>query len=150
MNKKMVSLQKTSLKLILVEDSHGDALLIQRAFNRRSADHELTVTTTGEEALGLLHNYKKQRSNIPDIILLDLNLPGMKGLEVLKKLKKDSYLRRIPVIILSSSRAESDVINCYNNYANCYIKKASTLEELYEMTGQVEAFWLKHVVLPIE
>jgi CheY-like chemotaxis protein len=139
------------IQLLLIEDNHGDALLVQRAFERINLENHITIATTGEEALRLLHHSKNYgKIKIPDIILLDLNLPGIKGLEVLKILKHDERLRRIPVIILSSSCAQYDVINCYNNYANCYVKKASNLDELYELAKRIEQFWFKQVILPDE
>lgn len=137
--------------LLLIEDNHGDALLVQRAFERVNMQNQLTIVRTGEEALHLLRHPKKHtKHKTPDIILLDLNLPGIKGLDVLKALKQDRHLKRIPVIILSSSCAEYDVRSCYNNYANCYVKKATNLEELYELTDRIEQFWFKQVILPDE
>jgi CheY-like chemotaxis protein len=139
------------VRLLLIEDNHGDALLVQRAFERMSIENHITIATTGEEALRFLrHSRNHGKLKIPDIILLDLNLPGINGLEVLKALKNDDHLKRIPVIILSSSCAQCDVLNCYNNHANCYIKKASNLEELYELTDKIEQFWFKQVILPDE
>mgnify|MGYP000426180829 CR=1 FL=1 len=139
------------VRLLIVEDNRGDALLVKRAFGRLTIKNNITIATTGEEALRLLNNeIKKNKVKKPDIIILDLNLPGMHGLEVLKTIKNDAQLKRIPVIILSSSCAEYDVIHCYDNYANCYMKKAANLEELYELIDKIEEFWFKHVILSDE
>ncbi len=151
MNNDTLQHKERPVRLLLVEDNHGDALLVKRAFERTKFENKITVASTGEEALSLLcSKNKKDKLKMPDIIILDLNLPGINGLEVLKVIKKDVQLRRIPVIILSSSSAEYDVIHCYDNYANCYIKKAANLEELYELTDKIEQFWFKLVILPDE
>lgn len=151
MNNDTLQNKERPVRLLLVEDNHGDALLVKRAFERTTIENKITVASTGEEALNLLcGKNNKGKVKMPDIIILDLNLPGINGLEVLKVIKNDPRLRRIPVIILSSSKAEYDVIHCYDNYANCYIQKAANLEELYELTDKIEQFWFKHVILPDE
>lgn len=138
--------KKRPIRLLLIEDNHGDALLLKRAFTRTKIKTSLTIANTGEEALHLI----LKKNYIPDIILLDLNLPGINGLEVLKSLKNNEDFKRIPVIVLSSSRAEHDVINCYNQHANCYLTKASNLEELYTLVEKIESFWFNQVIFPDE
>lgn len=137
--------KKNPVRLLLVEDSHGDALLVKRAFARTKIKNRITIAQTGEEALSLLQHHEN-----PDIILLDLNLPGINGLEVLKTIKNNEQLKRIPVIILSSSRADKDVLTSYNHHANCYMMKAASLDELYKLVDNIEQFWFKQVILPYE
>lgn len=138
-----------AVQLLLVEDNKGDALLISRAFLRGQIAIKLTVASTGEEALQLLENQVvNDHSPSYDLILLDLNLPGISGHEVLKNLKNNTNTRQIPVVVLSSSQAEYDVTQSYSHHANCYIKKASNLDELYVVVEQIEQFWFNYVTLP--
>ena len=141
--------KKRVVRILLVEDNRGDALLVKRAFEDKELENHITIASTGEEALNLLHKIQDEVT-MPDIILLDLNLPGISGLEVLKKIKNEANLKRIPIIILSSSRAENDVLNCYDNHASCYMKKAYSMDELYALTDKIEQFWFTQVILPDE
>lgn len=142
--------KKRPVRILLIEDNHGDALLVLHALKQSHIKNQITIAGSGEEALNLLKKHSEQCGSpqMPDIILLDLNLPGISGLEVLKIIKNETRLKSIPIIILTSSHSTQDVVNCYKNYANCYIKKASNLEELYEITDKIEQFWFNQVILP--
>jgi chemotaxis family two-component system response regulator Rcp1 len=136
-------------EIMLVEDNRGDALLAARAFEKSSIENNLTVASTGEQALAMLNrdgDYTHLR--LPDIILLDLNLPGISGREVLAEIKADPALRHIPVIILSSSAADGDVNRSYSGHASAYIVKPLSLEKFSEVVTSIEQFFFMLVVLP--
>ena len=136
-------------QVLLVEDNYGDILLTQRAFADAKISNDLHVAAWGEEAVEML--YKKgawENSPTPDLILLDLNLPGMSGQDVLKLIKQDDLLKKIPVVILSSSKADQDVVKSYNLHANGYVVKPVSLENFSEVVQKLEQFWFSLVVLP--
>ena len=137
------------VNLLLVEDNPGDIKLIQETLKENRFLTELTVITDGEEAL----NYLKRRGEYefephPDLILLDLNLPKLNGQEILAEIKKDEELKRIPVIVLTSSTEESDIYKSYNLNANCYISKPVDLDNFIKVIRSIENFWLTIVKLP--
>ena len=136
-------------EILLVEDNRGDVILAQRAFGKASIANHITVANNGMQALEIL---KRQgdyaNASIPDIILLDLNLPKKSGREVLAEIKGDEKLKLIPVIIMSSSRAEIDVVNSYELHANSYIVKPGTLEQYDKVVSTIENFWFSMVILP--
>ncbi len=136
-------------EIMLVEDNRGDALLAARAFEKARIENRLTVASTGEQALAMLKRDGDYADMCqPDIILLDLNLPGISGREVLMEIKNDPELRHIPVIILSSSSADSDVAQSYSGHANAYIVKPLSLEKFSEVVASIEQFFFMLVVLP--
>lgn len=143
------SAQGTPVQILLVEDNPGDIRLTKEAFEEARLGNELHGVTRGDEALDLL---RQQDENIetsrPDIILLDLNLPGMTGLEVLEEIKQDSDLRSIPVIILTSSEAEEDIVKSYEEYANAYLTKPINVDEFIELAKFLGEFWIRMVELP--
>jgi CheY-like chemotaxis protein len=109
----------------------------------------LSVVTDGEEAIEFLtRNGKYNDAPRPDLILLDLNLPKMDGREVLEKIKADPDLKRIPVLVLSTSRSDRDVAGAYEHRANCYLAKPSELDEYLDVVRAIEAYWLSCVALP--
>lgn len=134
------------IRLLLVEDNKGDVILFRRAFGNCNIPLDITVARTGEEMLQLLD--ERPGVQIPDIIVLDLNLPGLSGHQALRAIKADERLRRIPVFILSSSLAESDVTSCYDAHANCYIVKPYGLENLSDIAKRIGQFWFSLAVLP--
>ncbi len=134
------------VRLLLVEDNKGDVLLIKRAFSRSPIPHEITVARTGEEALSILNSHPMDDQS--DMILLDLNLPGISGHEVLRTVKNHERHKRIPVFVLSSSRAAEDVVSSYEAHANCYLVKPHDLETLEEITHRIGEFWFSLAVLP--
>lgn len=139
------------VNILLVEDNPGDVRLTREALKEGKIINSLHVATDGVEALQFLrHEGKFARSPHPDIILLDLNLPKMDGREVLAKIKSDPNLRRIPVVILTTSKAEEDIIKTYDLHANCYITKPVDLEQFLTVVRSVEEFWFTIVKLPGE
>ena len=133
------------IEILLVEDNPGDVQLTREAFMEGKIRNNLTVMRDGVEAFEYL---KKQQSVRPDIILLDLNLPRMGGLEVLEKIKDDSELRMIPVVILTTSQDEADIAKSYRSHANCYIVKPVDFEKFMQVVRSLEDFWLTVVRLP--
>jgi two-component system response regulator len=137
------------INILLVEDNPGDVLLAQIAFEKSRFDVNVQVATDGEEALEFL--FKKGRfasTNTPDLILLDLNLPAKSGSEVLADLKSDERLKVIPVIILTTSQAEWDIIQCYKLHANCFVNKPFGFDSFDAVVTCIEDFWFNIVRLP--
>ena len=136
--------------ILLVEDSLGDIRLIEEVFKRGRTKNNLSVVRDGVEAMTLLRRegeyaYAKR----PDLILLDLNMPKKNGREVLAEIKTNGDLKRIPVIVLTTSGSEEDILKCYNLHANAYITKPTGLKELVEAIHTFESFWLMTVKLPL-
>jgi CheY-like chemotaxis protein len=135
--------------ILLVEDNAGDARLMKEALAEAKVRNRLHVVTDGVEALAYLRRQQPfAGAERPDLILLDLNLPRQDGRQVLAEIKKDEELRRIPVVILSSSQAEADVARAYDLHANCYITKPLDVEQLITVVRSIEDFWLTIVRLP--
>jgi chemotaxis family two-component system response regulator Rcp1 len=137
------------VEILLVEDNPGDVRLTQEAFKEGRVLNKLYVTRDGVEAMEFLRqkgNYAK--AHRPDLILLDLNLPKKDGREVLAEIKADKDLKRIPVVILTVSQAEKDILESYNLSANCYIIKPIDLEQFIRAVKLIEDFWLTIVTLP--
>lgn len=141
------SLVARRAEVLLVEDNPGDVRLTQEAM--RDGPIRVHVAVDGLDALAFLRRQGKHtEAPRPDIILLDLNLPRMTGPEVLAEIKKDEMLRRIPVIILTSSKAEGDVLKTYELHANAYITKPAEFDRFQAVVRTIEAFWLGTVRLP--
>jgi chemotaxis family two-component system response regulator Rcp1 len=137
------------LEILLVEDNNADVLLLTEALKESTIIKKYYVVKDGEEALKFLNRtdeYSKTR--IPDVILLDLKLPKKDGFEVLKYIKKNPELQKIPVVILSSSGNEEDIKKCYELHANCYIPKPIELENFEEIIKTIESFWGEVASLP--
>ena len=138
-----------SITILLIEDNPGDVRLIQEIFREGKIYNKLEITRDGEDALNYLHQegvYKNTPR--PDLILLDLNIPKKNGNEVLVEIKSDEYLRRIPVLILTASKAEEDIARAYNQHANCYLTKPIDLNQFINVVQQIKTFWLSIVQLP--
>ncbi|OGT17428.1 MAG: response regulator [Gallionellales bacterium RIFCSPHIGHO2_02_FULL_57_16] len=134
---------------LLVEDNPGDVRLTQEALKSHKVQNNLHVATDGEEAMAFLRRQGKYaNAPRPDIILLDLNLPKKDGREVLAEIKSDPNLKTIPVVIITSSEAEQDVIKSYNLNANCYVTKPVNLDQFIKVVQSVNDFWLTIVKLP--
>lgn len=135
--------------VLLVEDNPGDVRLIQEVFKETKIKNVLHVARDGEEAMQML---KQESENTmltpPDLILLDLNLPKKDGRDVLKEIKSDNRFKCIPVVILTSSTREEDLIDTYKNNANCYISKPVELDSLIRVIQNIGNFWLEIVKLP--
>ncbi|MFK7794005.1 MAG: response regulator [Gammaproteobacteria bacterium] len=136
-------------QILLVEDNPADVLLMQEAFKNSTIVDQMHVVVDGEEALDFLNKQGEfQHAVSPDLILLDLNLPKIDGREVLMELNKDPQLRRIPVIVLSSSKIEKDILESYDNSANCYIVKPIELDKFVKIIETIESFWFGLASLP--
>lgn len=135
--------------ILLVEDNPGDVRLTREALKEGKLLNILYDVNDGIEALAFLRQ-KDEHANVPrpDLILLDLNLPRMGGLEVLAEIKADQELRRIPVVVLTTSQAEQDVLRSYNHHANAYVTKPVDLDQFIAVVKSIEDFWLEIVRLP--
>jgi len=130
-------------EILLVEDSQGDIRLIREALREICGGHVLHVVNDGVEALAFLHRTGPYVSAPrPDLILLDLNLPRKNGREVLHEIKSDQQLREIPVIVLTISTAEEDIITAYRYHANCYVIKPVNLDNFFRVLTSIERYWL--------
>lgn len=139
------------MQILLVEDNPGDIRLTQEALKEGSIKNVLNVVKDGVEALDYLKKKGKfMNSPTPDIILLDLNLPRKDGREVLAEIKADEYLKLIPVIILTTSDADQDILRSYKLHANCFITKPVDLDQFIFIIRQIETFWFTVVKLPIK
>lgn len=145
----MDDFQGKVIDILLVEDNPGDVVLAQEALKESKVRNKLFVVDDGVEAMAFLRQEGEYASvSRPDLILLDLNLPRKSGREVLAEVKSDEDLKRIPVVVLTVSKAEEDIIKCYNHHANCYITKPLDFNQFMEVTKSIEEFWLTIVKLP--
>jgi two-component system, chemotaxis family, response regulator Rcp1 len=143
--------QGRRVEVLLVEDNPGDVRLTQEALKDGRVMVNLTVASDGVEAMDVLNKRGPHASSArPDLILLDLNLPRKNGREVLEEIKADEDLKRIPVIVMTTSKAEQDIHRVYNLNANCYITKPVDLDEFLNVVRSIEDFWLTIVTLPNE
>lgn len=139
------------IDILLVEDSPADVRLTRETLAEGKVRNTLSVVADGMEALAFLRRGKGfAGAPRPDLILLDLNLPRKDGREVLEEVKADPDLRRIPVVVLTTSRAEEDILRSYNLHANCYISKPVDLEQFFTVIKAIDDFWLTVVKLPAE
>jgi len=140
-----------SIEILLVEDSPGDQRLTMEALKEGKINNTLYIVEDGEEAIAFL-NKEEPFTNVPkpDLILLDLNLPKMNGQEVLEIIKADEKLKRIPVVILTTSQADQDILNAYNLNANCYITKPVDFDQFSHVVKKIQEFWFTIVRLPEE
>ena len=139
------------IEILLVEDNPGDVRLTRESLYDAKVHNNMVVASDGLEALAYLRREGEYASaNRPDLILLDLNLPRMNGFEVLDAIKEDPELKRIPVVVLTTSQAEQDIIRSYNLYANAYVTKPVDLEQFIHVIKSIEDFWLEVVKLPNE
>ena len=137
--------------ILLVEDNPGDARLTLEALKESSAHNRLHHVADGVEAIDFLRRRGPHAAAPrPDLILLDLNLPRKSGREVLAEIKADAILRRIPVVVLTTSQSEEDVMTVYNLNANCYVTKPADLEDYLKTIRCLEEFWLRVARLPAE
>lgn len=137
------------IEILLVEDNPADVRLTIEALKEGKVANEINVAADGVEALAFLRREGKyENAPEPDLILLDLNLPKKNGREVLAEVKTDYRLKRIPVVILTSSQAETDIVATYNLHANCYITKPVDFGQFINVIRSIENFWFKIVKLP--
>jgi len=138
------------IRLLVVEDNRAYLHLILRAFRERNEQTrwELTIAEDGEQALSILFAEEQESAPLPDLILLDWNLPKISGSEVLQRIKEHLYLRRIPILVFSSSKADSDIHEAYGHHANGYITKPSDADTLAAIVEAIERFWVAVIQLP--
>jgi chemotaxis family two-component system response regulator Rcp1 len=138
-----------TIQLLIIEDNPGDVRLLEEAFRELRADVNIHVAKDGAEGLDIvLHAPQPKNHWHPDLILLDLNLPKISGHDVLLRIKTNPKTCRIPVIVLTSSRAEADVRRAYESHANAYLKKPSTLDGLMAAAQDIKNFWMETATLP--
>jgi CheY-like chemotaxis protein len=137
------------IEVLLVEDDPGDVLLIREAFDFNKVHNNLNVVNDGEQALAYLRREGEYAGSLrPDLILLDLNLPRKDGREVLAEVKADETLRAIPVVVLTTSEAEEDVLKSYQLHANAYVTKPVDFERFVSIVRQIDDFFVSVVRLP--
>ncbi|MEJ2143222.1 MAG: response regulator [Gammaproteobacteria bacterium] len=147
----MDTIGNSGIRILLVEDNPGDVRLTREALKEAKVNNQLFVVEDGVEAMAFLRNEGEYADTPrPDLILLDLNLPKKDGREVLEEIKHDSELKRIPVVVLTTSRAEEDILKSYNLHANCYVTKPVDLDQFINIVKSIEDFWLTIVRLPSE
>ncbi|MTJ48724.1 response regulator [Dolichospermum sp. UHCC 0259] len=146
-----VKIAETSKIIFLVEDNKADVRLIQEALKTSLLPHQVITVRDGVEAMNYLHQAGEYaNATRPDLILLDLNLPKKDGREVLAEIKSDPQLKRIPVVILTTSKNQDDIFHSYDLHANCYITKSRNLSELFQIIKGIEDFWFSTATLPLE
>jgi CheY-like chemotaxis protein len=137
------------VEILLVEDDPGDVLITREAINSSKFSNNLNVVSNGEEALAYLrHEPPYAKSLRPGLILLDLNLPRLDGREVLAVVKEDPDLRRIPIVILTTSSADEDIVRSYDLHANAYVTKPVDFEQFMSVVRQIDEFFISIVTLP--
>lgn len=137
------------LNILLVEDNEGDIRLTKEALKESNFESELNVVKDGVEALSYLNKEGEYHNkSLPDLILLDLNLPKKNGIEVLESIKMSEDLKSIPIIILTTSSSNSDILKTYNLYANCFITKPVDFDDFIYIVKCIEEFWIDVVKLP--
>ena len=138
-----------AIEILLVEDNPGDVRLIIEAMIEAKLDNRFHIVEDGVEAMQFLRREGRfGDAPRPDLILLDLNLPKKDGRAVLAEVKADPVLKRIPVVVLTTSRAEEDVLRAYDLHANCYITKPVDMEQFMKVVAQIDDFWVRVVTLP--
>jgi two-component system, chemotaxis family, response regulator Rcp1 len=137
-----------SLRILLVEDSPSDVRLIREALNQTPLQIQITLARDGVEAMDYLRQSEAGLVNRPDMILLDLNLPRKNGREVLAEVKASPRLKQIPVLVMTSSKADEDITQAYSLNANCYITKPQNLQEYIDVVRSIEDFWFGTATLP--
>jgi CheY-like chemotaxis protein len=138
-----------SINILLVEDNEGDILLTTEAFEDSKIVNEINVIRNGEEAIRHFEALNKKDPH-PDLVLLDINLPKKSGHEVLMYIKTQKKFKHIPVIMLTTSSSEKDILLSYNNYVNCYITKPIDVSDFMQAINKIEDFWINIVTIPIK
>ena len=137
------------IEILMIEDNAGDVILTREAMLKNKIFNNVNVAEDGEEAwMYLKKTGKYENVKTPDLILLDLNIPIISGHDVLIKIKEDAVLKKIPVVIFSSSKNNKDVAKTYENHANCYVNKPIDFEQFKEIIGHINNFWFEIVLLP--
>jgi len=138
-----------NIHILLVEDNEGDIVLTKEALSDAKIHNKVSVVRDGQEAIDFVNKgIEGEDDLLPDLILLDINLPKVDGKEVLHYIKSHSRLKKIPVVMLTTSSSELDVVDAYNNYANCFITKPVDLNKFFDVVRMIEDFWITIVKLP--
>lgn len=141
----------TERLILVMEDNPEHTRIIADALNEISVPHQIVAIADGTQAMDFLHRRSSYTdSPRPDFILLNFNFPGKNGEEILAEIKADPQLRRIPVVVLTISSNEEDILRSYTLQGNCYVVKSSHLDRLFELVKRIGEFWLKIVTLPLE
>jgi CheY-like chemotaxis protein len=138
------------VEILLAEDNVGDVVLTKQAFENSKILNNVTVANDGDELLSMLKQQQEEGKTPPDLILLDLNMPNKDGKQALAEIKNDDRLKRIPVVVLTSSMAERDIIETYNLHANSYLIKPVSLGQYHKIVEAIESFWFSVAVLPVQ
>ena len=139
----------TEIQILLVEDNEGDIILTQEALTDAKIKNKVSVVRDGEEAINFLNTAVSNGGvDLPQLILLDINLPKIDGKEVLQYIKTTPELKKIPVVMLTTSSSELDIVDSYNHHANCFITKPVDLNKFFEVVKMIEDFWITIVKLP--
>ncbi len=137
------------VEILLVEDNPADVRLTVEGLKEAKIRNNLQTAASGEQALDVLYRRGEHAdAPRPDVIFLDLNMPGMSGLDVLRRVKGDDQLKTIPIVMLTSSEAESDIVQSYEHHANCYVSKPVAFEAFTRVVRSIESFWFEVVKLP--
>lgn len=145
-----IELEEKQKTIFLVEDNKADIRLIQEALKSSSIPNQVVTARDGMDAIAFLRQEGEYAdAPQPDLILLDLNLPKKDGREVLAEIKADPRLKRIPVVVLTTSKNEEDICHSYELHVNCYITKSRNLSQLFKIVKGIEEFWLETVTLPL-
>lgn len=137
-----------AIEILLVEDNEGDIVLTLEALTDARIKNTVNVVKDGDAAIEYLELSKSGTNRIPDLILLDINLPKVDGKEVLQYIKNDHVLKKTPVVMLTTSSSENDISDAYSNHANCYITKPVDFNSFFEIIKAIEDFWITIVKLP--
>jgi two-component system, chemotaxis family, response regulator Rcp1 len=142
-------MNKQAIKILLVEDNEGDILLTTEALAEFKIDNELKVIRNGTDALHFLATcVQKNKKDLPDLILLDINLPKKNGHEVLQSAKNHPDLKHIPIIVLTTSSSDQDILKAYREHCNCYVIKPLEVSDFMDLTVKIEEFWFNTARLP--
>lgn len=136
-----------SIHILIVEDNEGDLILTLEALNEGKLNNKISIARDGEEAINFIFD-KTQNTDLPDLILLDINLPKIDGKEVLEKIKSSELYKSIPIVILTTSSSEKDILDTYSKNANSFITKPVDFEKFIEVVKNIEEYWISIVKLP--
>ncbi len=137
-------------EILFVEDNPGDVRLVREAFKQAEVDVEVRIATDGVDAIAELSHRRNQSESLPELVLLDLNIPRMDGLEFLDALRDDPALSHLPILVLTSSTDDEDVVRCYAKSANAYLTKPESPDELVSLADAVVSFWIERAKFPAE
>jgi CheY-like chemotaxis protein len=137
-----------AIEILLIEDNEGDIVLTLEALQDARIKNKVNVIKDGDAAIKYLEKVKDGNGVVPDLILLDINLPKIDGKEVLAHIKSDSHLKKIPVVMLTTSSSETDISDAYSNHANCYITKPVDFNKFFDIIKAIEDFWIMIAKLP--